>query len=69
MENWFAGNPDDIYEQIRLYIEVLRPDRFNFCVSVDPSAHADAHKAVRLLGWEVLPRIRKFAASFEAGGK
>lgn len=66
VENWFAGNPDDIYEQIKLYIEVLRPNRFNFRVSVDPSAHADAHKAVRLLGREVLPRIRKFAAAFEA---
>ena len=69
VENWFAGNPDDIYAQIKLYIEVLRPDRFNFRVSVDPSAHADAHKAVRLLGREVLPRIRKFAASIEAAGK
>ena len=63
VESYFAGNPDDIYEQIKLYIEQLRPDRFNFRVSVDPSAHADAHKAVKLLGTEVLPRIRKFAAS------
>lgn len=63
VESYFAGNPDDIYEQIKLYIEQLRPDRFNFRVSVDPSSHADAHKAVQLLGREVLPRIRKFAAS------
>ncbi|MBI4189581.1 MAG: LLM class flavin-dependent oxidoreductase [Betaproteobacteria bacterium] len=69
VENWFAGNPDDIYEQIKLYIEVVRPDRFNFRVSVDPSAHADAHKAVRLLGREVLPRARKFAASLAAAAR
>lgn len=62
VENWFAGNPDDIVDQVSLYLRELRPERFNFRVSVDPMAHGDAHKSVRLMGREVLPRIRRVAA-------
>lgn len=60
-ENWCAGNPDDIIQQVTTYIKLLNPDRFNFRVAVDPSSHSAATKAIELLGKKVLPRLRALA--------
>lgn len=63
-ENWFAGNPDDVYEQAKVYIEQLGLRRLNFSVQRDPES-ADPNASLRLLGTEVLPRLRKLAASLQ----
>lgn len=54
-----VGSPQEVAEQIVLEHELFGHGRFLVQISVGPLAHADALRAIELLGGEVAPLVRE----------
>jgi alkanesulfonate monooxygenase SsuD/methylene tetrahydromethanopterin reductase-like flavin-dependent oxidoreductase (luciferase family) len=59
-----AGTPDYVIKKVRTVLEVLRPGIFSFWID-GPLSSSDRRECLRLLGTEVLPAVREFAAELD----
>jgi alkanesulfonate monooxygenase SsuD/methylene tetrahydromethanopterin reductase-like flavin-dependent oxidoreductase (luciferase family) len=57
-----AGTPDQVVEQMRFWLERTRPSMLFLWANAGRMNHADSMECIRLMGEEVLPRVRQIGA-------
>ena len=63
-----TGTPDTVVSRIRHVLEYIRPGSIFFWDGDGAMTHDDAMRSLRLMGEEVIPRVKEIAEELELPG-